>query len=779
MTVPTAPAATPGAPGLPAGAAREATVYYDTTGRRRTSANPVPVDQFGQLVAGQYACRIHKTTYWFPLSIKDNIPTCPACNRKMRREPIRRAPLLPWRQLWQASNRHLCPVAALPVAYGAGAALHTTAGAGLVMLGLAPAAGVVATRAARRRGLKVAEGRGRVDGDAPGSDKRIRAAIDRQARVVGYGVAAAAGWLAVAGELGVDGHTVGGVVSLAALAAVWGLPAATWWRKLRTKPAPPATVEAAGDLAEVPMNPDEAYTRRIWANIVAAQKGQRIGALNGEDVVAARNGKLVETHIEDWRPVEGGCAWTAVSPPGLYVAESFLSARPAVASAFRMKTSMITCIPDPEDETRALYLAQRHNPIAEDVRWAGPASINVETGRAPVARYIDGGLVPYEIYRPGWGVPHVAAFGTTGSGKSEFLNLLFAVDRWAHYLDDNGQPHGLVADFLIDPQQGQSFAPFLDDLAAPVATTLDEAMFLVEALTAEMLRRNRYLAREAKWWDEKRKRWRTGRKWWNPLVDGPILALTIDEAHDFLSHKPFAAAVAGAARMWRKCGGQLRIGTHTPLLTDLGGSMALRDMLTGGFVWVGRTANRLSGPTAFNGRLPVDPCTIPQVPGMSYILSGLSPQPMLARAMFEPDWYDWVRDERDRPVGYPGVLPRVTLDRFGPEFGRWVEAAKAGDDWAPASDTSGGSSPDESQAAVRAMDAVMLVLAKAPGPVSMDELGGLLRQRGFQFSTRTVRDVLAKLRKAEPPLVESGDGRHRLTGHGMGEALSRAELVNA
>lgn len=774
-----APAATAGM--LP-GASRMSKIYYDGQGRRCTAAVPVPIDQFGKVVGAEYECRRCDVTRWFSASLK-GIPTCDACGRRMVALPIRKASLLPWRGLWDVAERPLRPVWALPAMAAAGYAMDRSAVPALVVAGALPVAGLLTRRVAAWQLVRVAIDKGRLDEDAPGFDRRIRAAIDRQARLVGYGAAAGTGWLALVAALGVDPSTTAGRIALAAMAAVWLVPAATWWwkrRQVQPEPEPEAVVvddepeaEPDGPLIDA----DEAQTRHRWTMYVAAKQGQPIGKdpKTGEIVAAPRNGKLVGARIEDWHRVDGGCAWTAVGVPGVHTAESFLGAKGAVASAFRMKKSMVTCIPDPEDEAQALYLAQRSSPIGDDVRWAGPDSICMETLTAPVARFIDGGLVPYEICRVNWGVPHVAAFGTTGSGKSEFLNLLFTIDRWAHRVDERGDKHGIVADFLIDPQQGQSFAPFLDDLAGPVATTLDEAMLLVQALTAEMLRRNRYLAREAKTWDEKRKKWRTGRKWWDPRIDGPILALTIDESHNYLSHKPFAKLVVDAGRMWRKCGGQLRIGTHTPLLGDLGGSMALRDMLTGGFVWVGRTANGLSGPTAFNGRLPVDPRTIPPVPGMSYILSGPSPKAMLARAMFEPDWYDWVRDEQDRPIGYPAVLPEVTVATFGGAYAKWVKAAKAGEQWVPDEPAAGGSA----DASLRAMDAVLLVLAKANDPLDMDGLDGELRRRGIEFSRRTLRDALSKLRKADPPLVQSQGGKHWLTQRGVEEALTQAELVTA
>lgn len=765
MTSPTTPA--PGAPSSPTtlvGAPRTSKRYYDEAGRLHTAAKPVPIDQYGRINGAEFGCRKCRTAKWFPLGLKGT-PVCDSCDLRMTPVRLGKAPLLPWRELWDVAERPLRPVWALAGMAAAGYAVDAAAIPALVLAGVAPVAGVAAKRIAERQHVKAATARGRLEEDDPEGGKRLRAAIARRARTVGYGATAAVAWTAWAAATGVDPSTPAGKVALAAMGLLWLLPAASWWRKLRlarNQPTPepdPDPVLAAD--TPPPMNPNEAQARRIWGMFIAARQGQIVGrTADGTPVPAPRTGKLADTHLEDWHEVVGGWAATAVSPPGMYVADNFLAARPAVASAFRMKTSMITCIPDADDETRALFLAQRSSPIVNAVRWTGPESINVERGVAPVARYIDGGDVTYELYRPGWGVPHVAAFGTTGSGKSEFLNQLFTIDRWAHYTDEHGVNHGLVADFLIDPQQGQSFAPFLDDLAAPVASSIEEAMLLLHALTQEMLRRNRYLAREAKTWDPKRNKWRTGRKWWNPLVDGPILALTIDEAHDYLSYRPFSELVTKAGRMWRKCGGQLRIATHTPLLGDLGGSMALRDMLTGGFVWVGRTANSLSGPTAFNVRLPVDPRTIPTIPGMSYILTGLEPKPMLARTMFEPDYYDWVRDADDNPIGYPATLPPETLAGMGSGFTQWVAARARDEAWVP--DTAVvNETADQSDQSVKAIDCVRSALAGSRQPMSMDDLDTAMRGSGWTYSTRTLRDALKRLREAG--LVSTTGNRHELT----------------
>ncbi|MER7280450.1 FtsK/SpoIIIE domain-containing protein [Dactylosporangium sp. NPDC000244] len=759
----------PGRQGAPAGTVNMSSSYYDAAGRRRRASKPVPVNDQGYINGVEWQCRKTKASKWLALTYK-GAPACECCNVRMAKMPVKAPPLLPWSDLWSAINLPLRPVWALVTAGGAAVAVDAADVPALALAGTVPLAGFAAKWAAARVLAKPHYKTGRLEHEDPDGDKRLRSAIARSARGVGYTTAGGFAALAAVAALGVDPSTWAGRIAMAAVGLAWLLPAASWWRARRDERNRPVEVQAEVEAEERPqpkIDAVEADVQHRWRNKLSYRQGDQIIDDTGARITAPRDGRLAGCRLDDWHKLPGGWSGTIVGPIGVFESEKFEAARGAIASAMSMKKSMITIMPDSEDENLAQVMAQRTSPITDTVRWAGPDSIDVVKGTAPIVQYADGEYGMYEIYRPDWGVPQVAVFGTTGSGKSETLNMLFTIDRWAHYVDEHGQKHGIVANFLIDPQQGQSFAPFLDSLAAPVATTIEEATMLVEALTAEMLRRNRYLAR-VEYVDE-RGRKRRGRKWWNPLVDGPILSLTIDEAHAFLADRAFSALVTAAGRMWRKCGGQLRIATHTPLLTDLGGSMALRDMLTGGWVWVGRTANSLSGPTAFNGRLPVDPRTIPQAPGMAYVLAGADPKPMLSRAMWEPDFYDWVFDADDQPIGFPAVLPQVTLNTFGPDYAAWVSAttAEAGS-WTP--DVK--AAPKKAAVSANAVDAVLAVLSVAQGPLDMDELDAALKGAGTPYATRTVRDALKVLRD-ERALVVSFKGRHELAPQGReGDAVA-------
>ncbi len=766
MTTPTAVRPAPnGATVAPLGSPKKSRTYYDEAGKLHTAAKPVPVDGSGLIVGAEFRCkRCGIDDEWFKMP-KGTAPTCGRCDRRMEPVPVKDASWLPWRDMATSATPYLRPLLPIPGLVGAGAGVAAVSPAWGLFLAGSPLVGELARRITARWRM---------------SDV---------ARRVGYTAAGATAWLAVPAVAGVD--------SPAAAAVTWGslavgslVPVGGWWRRERdARNAPkPVVVEEAEPVAPQE-DPDEKYVRLVWAARVAAKQGQQvIDPDTGEQVVVEQAGKLPGTFLEDWRPIEGGWSAIVVGPVGAYESERFSAAVKNIAAAYRMHRSMVTVMPDPEDENRAIVMAQKVSPLKDTVRWAGPDSIDAAKGVATVGRYVDGAALLYELNRPGWGCPHDFLCGTTGAGKSETLSGLLVVDRWASHVGSDGVRRGIVCDLLIDPQQGQSYEPFMDDLAAPVATSLEEAMMLAEAARAEMFRRNAFLRKKG-WrdkdgvlhraeWTDKRGKVRYGRKYWDPLTDGPILTLNIDEDHEYLKHKPFAEIIASNARMYRKCGIRIRVATHTPLLTDLGGSMALRDMLTGGFVWCGRVANALSGPTAFNGRLPVDPRSIPSIPGAGFTLGQLASKPMMSRFMWEEDYYELVRDADDNPVGFPVDLPAVTVEAFNAgtagEFGKWFAAVRNGGDWTPDEKTRERIVVAEREAqTTKSVDAVLAVLTAAKQSLDMNDLDRELEAAGTPFSTRTVRDALKQLR--DQGLVVSVKGRHALTEQAREESGSAVE----
>lgn len=600
---------------------------------------------------------------------------------------------------------------------------------------------------------------------------RSQELVARRRRLAAYVTATAGAWITLADVTGLDMSTPWSKLTWTLLAPLAVIAAKPWLNYVRPRPADKPAEQPEAPAADVVSEPGFGdIIRQRWTSTVGAvaQSERKIPAAQHGDepevIPAVVGGKLPGSVLTGIHRVVGGWAAVAVDPhqrgldwTGAGQTGNQVGPRRQIAAVFGVGLAAVTLEPEAEDANRCFVMVQKESPLRKVVPWDGPGSIDPRKGTGMFGRYADGTTGMYEVYRPGWGCPHDALFGTTGSGKSETFQLLMLIDRWMHYTDRQGRKHGMVADFLIDPQHGQSFGPFMDDLAAPVASSLDEALLLVEAFTAEGLRRNEYLA-NVEWVDAKG-RARKGRKWWNPLVDGPVLVLNVDEAHHFLVVKIFTALLTGGARMWRKCGMKIRLGTHTPLLTDLGGSTALRDMLTGGFVWVGRTNNSITKGAAFNGQLPVDPRSIPKVPGLAYALAGENPRALLLRTAWEEDFYDYVRDDAGEPIGYPAVVPQVTWDTFGREFNDWRGSGLLTP--APVARVAAPTLVDQA-----VVDAVVEVLGAAGGPLDNRGLDAGLqpfRLRGVPCGLKQVRAAVEKLR-ADGRLVE-GDG-YALVGAG-------------
>lgn len=766
MTATTTP---PGA-GTAATRQRQSRNYIDANGKWQKSRIPVPVNEFGQLTQQAWKCRKCTELRWFPLNVKQ-APVCPVHDRmKLTPASLKRPPMLPYRALWDVCEKPLRPVWALPGLAAAGLIVDAADIPELALAAAAPVAFELSRRVVRARKVHRALAKGDLEQGDLEYGKRLRQAIDRAARQTGYTAGGITAWLAAVAALGLDPHTAAGKVAWSLSLAPWLPWAATYLRILREARKPRPVPAEQGQQPPVRVDTDEQRILRIWKTGIGAHAGDVIGVASDgvTPIKALQAGKLAGTNLVGWATIRGGWKATIVGPPGVFDSDAFLAAKAKIASTYSVTKAMVSLVPDGQDENRCALFVQKASVIGETVPWTGPSSVNAETGLAPMVKYVDGTYGMYEIYRPGWGCPHEIFIGTTGAAKSSALELVFAIDRWAQY---KGQ--GLVADFLIDPQQGQSFGAFAEDLAAPVASTADEAMMLARAFRREMLRRNKYLSRKR--WIDGKSRERRGMKWWNPLVEGPMLFLTIDEAHEFLAIREFAALITAGGRMFRKCGMKLRVATHTPLLTDLGGSMALRDMLTGGFVWCGRTANGLSGPTAFNGRLPADPKTIPEIPGAAFILSAREKKPMLSRTMCgpindenEPDLYDYVRDSDNNPIGFPGVVRPETLAAFGQEYADWLAfmAAEAGDDdeddepklWTPA----GGIEPVKADRPDEYLyEMVLWALEHAEAPLDMNGIDEALHVAEVEASALAVREVLTMLRGQGR--VVSRDGRHELS----------------
>lgn len=218
--------------------------------------------------------------------------------------------------------------------------------------------------------------------------------------------------------------------------------------------------------------------------------------------------------------------------------------------------------------------------------WNG-TGMDPATGLAVIGRYADGSPVHVKLYTPRYGSRHGLVSGTTGSGKTETLNLLIFIALASS---------GVFVPVVLDPQEGQSLPFWRDRVLYASGTEACHAM--LRGLHAGMLDRSRYLASLR--WDDDGVRM-TGMPFFDHVLTGlPMPLIVFDEAHMALkgntrAERQIVDMVTEIGRLGRKTGTELVLATHIPSLAELGGEHALRDMLRGGNVISMRTANRVGG----------------------------------------------------------------------------------------------------------------------------------------------------------------------------------------
>lgn len=686
--------------------------------------------------------------------------------------PKPRPPLLPYAEMSKGMRPGFEVLAAAAVVGSAGQIVHqnhTAMAAAMAVPIFGAAAWWLGAKPVKAVMAKVGGERAVEAFDA--GEPEIVGRLARARRSVAAASTAATGWVAAAGATGLDPTTLGGKATITAgglLAVLTGIPYLRFhrWRP-SAKPTPVRRPEPEPEAAPAPFG---------WA-MEAAKKV----AIWAAAVALAGVGALPATHLDQStiQQVPGG--WRAVvasDQPGTVKPSRFLQAAEQVAAAFEVDIPDVSIELMPGNASQAVVTVQRENPLASIQHWQGPEStLDVEAGVAYIGVHADGELVRYRFWSTG-GAWHDLISGATGSGKSELVNLLLALERHAYVLvpeEVDGETKmvkkGLIVSRVIDPQFGQSFGDW-QDYVDWFAHHLDEARILLQKTEREMFARNRSFGRQ-KWYDEERKVWRRGQKNWKPTPELPMIVITIDEAHMILKDPECKRIVAMLGKMGRKVGIKLRLITQVPLLTELGGDMAIRDAVAGGNVIVFRTANALSGQVAFNGTLPAAPHQLPRewpkgkckpgeetTAGLGYVL-GAASRSSIMRAFYPGESIDWIYRD-GKLYGTPGILDALTrrsgtgyedrLDR--------LEAMDGGniDDIAIPDLTS-----DQGNATCRLL--VLKHLMKAPG----HGLGrsALLEEIKKTHSTRQLSNVLRALKQEGWTDPNEKDGMHRLTEKGI------------
>ena len=355
-----------------------------------------------------------------------------------------------------------------------------------------------------------------------------------------------------------------------------------------------------------------------------------------------------------------------------------------------------------------------------------------EDGIARVGRFADGADARIRLLVPRDGTRHGLAAGTTGAGKSAFLDLLIRL-ALAGVIP--------VVPVILDPQNGQSLPQYRGKLL--YAAGVDECARMLRGLHAGMLDRSARLANMT--WDDDGHRVR-GMEFYDPQLSGlPVVMPIIDEAPMLLSGGGNAklaqdmVRIAGdAAKLYRKAGGSMWMVGQVPSLSEFG-DQALRSMLVGGNVVCLRTGDKVSAGMV---GLEADPSALPKyfpdgeaTGGLGYVISVDNRQ-----APFRSDMVP--RRMRRQPVEVPSLEPE-----FLEAMDRVMRGVKL-----PGTPAAEPDPADDSADGRRCADAVWQVLADSGQPMERGEIIKWVSElattgwgREKPFSIRSVTNALGAL----------------------------------
>lgn len=622
---------------LPPGAVTFSWHHAGPTGATVKARQPVPVNDAGNVTHLEWHCPDCLGSEQWMSATSKTVPICSVHHSPLRvTRSEKQAPVLPpapWAEMFESQQARIKATAATLAVGALGVAADV---ADLPWVGeVAQFAAVPAcvagswwlTRAyLNRRVVK----RGRLDPADEVAGKRVRRLIARRARTAGYVAAAAGVWVELADAVNMDPSTGDGGLAIAAclgLGVLGSRPYRAWVddRKRRALERKPEPAEPA-----VPEPTDREllalYVQERWAKVSAPRR------------------VLAGTALEGVEPTVGG--WTAIivaDEDSDLDPEKFDLPEPVrkIARAYNVGTSMVSIIADPLDANRAMILVQRTSPLQGGNNWDG-SGIDPALGSAETVTLEDGTRGRHPFWRPGWGAVMELIAGCTGSGKSEYLNLLLALERQS----------GHVVSWVGDPQMGQSLGDVRDgvDWFAP---TVEEILIMLRCAAMVMIARNLLVTRMRV--TETRPNGKTVQrriKYLDVSPAFPLLSVSIDEAHlpmgDPDHGKEIVQLLALLSKSGRKANVKIRLLTQSPLLSELKNSV-LRAQLSSGLVAVFRTSDRITGDAAWpGGKLPGNPASLPAewddgstTAGLGYLSSV---RRMRMRADYPGDLFDLLND---------------------------------------------------------------------------------------------------------------------------------------
>jgi hypothetical protein len=661
---------TPGQPGRPGtggpDGSRMQTWYITANGREVRGADPVPVGQDNRRTAHvQHRCpgglpgsRCAHVEWLLPGAKKRHCPEhgkalAPAVTAERRKAlasdswRLHRAAAAPWAAL----------VATAGVGVYAQAADVSPATVGLAAPLVAGVTYVVARHVGMRRAVKLR----RVE-----AGQRTGKGVARVHRAaIGAAVAAAGttGWV----DLVTAAHPRGAELAAVygGLAAAWAVACVPWWRHVDVRRRPVAAASAAQPSAPATVEVDEMQrlVTGVWAKLIGGPQGPLANTelVDYKRLPACAGGGPDRKRLPNWTATV-----RATVPGSINMREVRTTLLGRIAAAYGCSYADVSFTADESDLSIAYLRVQPDNPLAQPRLWPGPASRDTwAKGVSVVGLFDDGAPIEY-VWWNSLGAPHDLMSGCTGSGKSELVALLIL---------ESLHSHGLVLDWLGDPQGGQSYGA-LKRHVDYFARSTTEIVFMLLAAKKEMLRRNDVLAA-------------ADAKTWRPSVDMPLMVITLDEVQSYIDDPNVLQLVEDLAAMGRKCGIKMRLITQVPAAYSLGGSSVIKEQLVAGQAFTFRAATDIAGRLAVTSDSPFDPTQLPKrwstatcaagepTAGLMFV-QGVRGRDVYGRGFHTGDDQQvWLVDADGQPTISPGQFGEEAQAVSGPLWGLRHQRAAA------------------------------------------------------------------------------------------------------
>jgi hypothetical protein len=438
-------------------------------------------------------------------------------------------------------------------------------------------------------------------------------------------------------------------------------------------------------------------------------------------------------------------------------ASSAIAATKRIAKAYGVPAAQVVVEPNlggMEDEARLLVLTR--NPLAAVQHFEKP-QLDHATGLVPVGVHADGSRALWRLWTPGSGACHGLVAGTTGSGKGGIVNVLCAEIRHS----------GVAALFFGDPQGGES-APDWVDGAHCFAGSIPRIRRMLQGVEREMKAREKRRSR-SRWVDEKG-RTRRGKGRYDPTPEEPLIAVVIDEAWQVTPDPECRRIIALIGKVGRKLGVSIVLVVQVPSLSELGGDLTIRSMLSSTNIVILRTADKLSAQMGVPMDLPVDPVNLPvdwpdgsTTAGLGYLCqAGGRVSPM--RGYYLEDAYDWATS------GEPVALPSETIASFGDDEGNYYL------DWERLLDVDDDEQAEAAQVVAESYNVQIppktneRIVAFLASRLAQGEEGvrfGVIASQ-LNLTKPAVSNALRRMERAQTPLVRS-------LGHGLWGLVQQVE----